>query len=88
MMTNEHRLAETRADNLQRALDAETRFTSATSGADLIAMAVAAICDTQAELARLSGLTDNTLRAIKQGRTRATKAQRAALCWAVVKRWT
>lgn len=86
MMTTEHRLAATRAETLARALDAETRFARAKSGADLIAMAIAAICDTQAELARLSGLTDNTLRAIKQGK-RASKAQRAALCWAVVKRW-
>ena len=56
-------------------------------GPELIQYALASIADTQAELARLSGLTPNTVRAIKQGK-KASAAQRAAICWAIVVRWT
>lgn len=56
------------------------------SGPELIEAAVLMIVDTQAELARLSGLTPNTITALKQGK-RPTAAQRAAILWAVFARW-
>jgi len=75
----------TKHEASRRALDAETAMRDL-NGADLIAYAQNAIADTQAELSRLSGLNADTIRAIGKGR-RVTRAQRAALCWAVFRRW-
>lgn len=69
-----------------RALEAQHRITGAT-GPETVETVLAMIADTQAELARLSGLTENTLRALKGGK-RPSAAQRAALCWAVFRRWS
>lgn len=69
-----------------RALEARDQFRSL-SGPALITLATAMIADTQATLARLSGLTPNTITALKQGK-RPTAAQRAAIAWAVFERWT
>ena len=71
---------------LARAIEAETKLAHAT-GEQAIAIALDCTLDTRAELARLSGMTAETLRAIERGK-RPTRAQRAALCWAIVKRWT
>jgi len=68
------------------ALEAESKFNTL-SGPELIAAATALIADTQAELARLSGLTANTITTLKQGK-KPTAAQRKAILWAVFKRWS
>lgn len=68
------------------ALEAHARLTPIRNGGAFIAEALRMIVDTQAELARLSGLTPNTITAIKQGK-RPTAAQRAAISWAIFKRW-
>lgn len=68
-----------------RALQAERDFAHMT-GPQIVEAAISAIADTQAELGRLSGLTQNTLRAMKAGKKPST-AQRAAMAWAVFKRW-
>jgi len=67
------------------ALEAEDRFRNL-SGPEIIAEALAMTMGTQADLARLSGLTNNTVTTLKQGK-RPNAAQRAALCWAVFRRW-
>lgn len=59
------------------------RLTDAPDGPSLIALA-ARMASTQADLARLSGLTANTVTAIKKGK-RPTAAQRAAIYWAIAK---
>lgn len=59
------------------------RMTDAPDGPSLIGLAVA-FTSTQADLARLSGLTGNTITALKRGK-RPTAAQRAAIYWAVAK---
>jgi hypothetical protein len=64
------------------ALEAEQQIGARTSGADLIAFAIAKTMGTQADLARLTGLTPNTITAIKRGK-RATAAQRSAILWAI-----
>ncbi len=68
----------------ERALEARDNFRRLT-GPELINAATSAIMDTQAELARLSGMTANTITALKQGK-RPTAAQRAAILWAVFAR--
>jgi len=68
------------------ALEAEARFKTL-SGPELIEAATAMIADTQAELARLSGINQNTLTALKKGK-RPSAAQRAAILWAVFRRWS
>lgn len=59
------------------------KLTNAPDGPALIGLA-ASMVSTQADLARLSGLTGNTITAIKRGK-RPTAAQRAAIYWAVAK---
>jgi hypothetical protein len=54
------------------------------SGPDLIAEAMKFSLSRQTDLARHSGLTPNTITALKQGK-RPTAAQRAAIMWASVK---
>jgi len=70
---------------LTTAMDAERALQNMT-GPECVTYAQSAIMDTQAALGRLSGLTQNTLRAFKEGK-RPTAAQRAALCWAIFRRW-
>jgi len=68
----------------ERALAAREEWRNLT-GPELVKAATAAIMDTQATLARLSGMTPNTITALKQGK-RPTAAQRAAILWAVFAR--
>lgn len=66
-----------------RAIRAEVdRLRATIDPARFIALAASMTYGTQADLARLSGLTANTITAIKQGK-RPTAAQRAAIYWAI-----
>jgi transcriptional regulator with XRE-family HTH domain len=85
-MTGAARNAERLGRATERALEAAEKF-DGQNGAQTIETALAYIADTRAELARLSGMTPETLRAIERGK-RPTRAQKAALAWAIVKRWT
>lgn len=69
-----------------QALEAEQAMRQL-AGPAFIERAIQELADTQAELVRLSGLTENTVRAIKKGK-RPTAAQRAAIMWAIFKRWS
>lgn len=70
----------------QKAREAEVAQRNMT-GPELLADALAKIADTQAELGRLSGLSQNALRSLKRG-GKPTAAQRAAICWAIFTRWS
>lgn len=83
-MTSPDPRRERLADAAERALSAREKWRNL-SGPELIEAATAAIMDTQANLARLSGMTPNTITALKQGK-RPTAAQRAAILWAVFAR--
>lgn len=83
-MNSTDRRREHLADAAERALRAREEWRNLT-GPELIQAATAAIMDTQATLARLSGMTPNTITALKQGK-RPTAAQRAAILWAVFAR--
>lgn len=84
-MTSMDRRAENLADAAERALRARQNWHNL-PGPALIEAATGTIMDTQATLARLSGMTPNTITALKQGK-RPTAAQRAAIYWAVFARY-
>jgi hypothetical protein len=83
-MTSPDQRRERIADAAERALSARENWRNL-SGPELIEAATDAIMDTQANLARLSGMTPNTITALKQGK-RPSAAQRAAILWAVFAR--
>lgn len=67
--------------DLRRIIDKAAR----TDGPGLIELASHGMMQNQADLARASGLTANTITAIKRGK-RPTAAQRAAIYWAIAVR--
>lgn len=83
-MNSADRRTEHLASAAERALRAREEWRNL-SGPELIEAATTAIMDTQATLARLSGMTPNTITKLKQGK-RPTAAQRAAILWAVFAR--
>lgn len=66
-----------------KTLRATSSQAEALDGPALIALAVMHT-QSQADLSRLSGITPNTLTAIKQGK-RPTAAHRAAILWAIAR---
>lgn len=78
-MTNTEALDAQRVAKLREVrAEAETA-----SGPDLIALAVRH-CQSQAELSRLSGLTQNTITAIKRGQA-LNASTRSAILWAIAR---
>ena len=69
----------------KNALDAH-RTLETCDGPTAIKTALNFTIGTRADLARLSGMTAETLRTLERGK-RPNAAQRAALSWAVFKRW-
>lgn len=59
------------------------RIAERLDGPELLAYAMK-FCHSQAEVARVSGITENTLTALKQGK-RPSPAQRAALMWGIAR---
>ena len=85
-MTQNDLLDLTRASQMKQALEAEKTIAKM-SGPECLSFCLDAGIWTQGDLSKASGLAPNTITAFKQGK-RPNAAQRAALCWALAKRFS